>query len=85
MSSSHAGPVYAIKFSYSGEYIMTASEDRSVSLYNPNKNIMIKNYKNLHNYDITCIDIAKDNAKFCTGGGDKIVMVMDVLQGISNL
>ncbi len=61
---------------------MTASEDRSVSLYNPNKNIMIKNYKNLHNYDITCLDICKDNSKFCTCGGDKLVMVMDVLNGI---
>ena len=43
---------------------------------------MIKNYKNLHNYDITCIDITKDNSKFCTGSGDKLVMVIDVLHGI---
>ena len=43
--------------------------------------MLIKNYKNLHNYDISCIDILKDNSKFCTGGGDKIVLVMDVLQG----
>ncbi len=43
--------------------------------------MLIKNYKNLHNYDVSCIDIAKDNSKFCTGGGDKIIIVMDVLQG----
>lgn len=43
--------------------------------------MLIKNYNNLHNYDISCIDILKDNSKFCTGGGDKIVLVMDVLQG----
>ena len=60
---------------------MSASEDRSVSLYNPSKKMLIKNYKNLHNYDVSCIDISKDNSKFCTGGGDKILMVMDVLQG----
>lgn len=42
---------------------------------------MIKNYKNLHNYDVSCIDILKDNTKFCTGGGDKLIIVMDVLQG----
>lgn len=42
---------------------------------------MIKNYKNLHNYDVSCIDILKDNSKFCTGGGDKLIIVMDVLQG----
>lgn len=75
------GPVYALKFNYTGEYVMSASEDRSVCLYNPAKNIMIKNYKNLHNYDVSCLDILKDNSKFCTGGGDKLIIVTDVLQG----
>ncbi len=42
---------------------------------------MIKNYKNLHNYDVSCIDILKDNSKFCTGSGDKLIIVTDVLQG----
>ena len=42
---------------------------------------MIKNYKNIHNYDICCLDIARDNSKFMTGGGDKIVSLMDVLKG----
>lgn len=81
LTKQHTGPIYALKFNYTGEYVMTASQDRSVSLYNPSKNIMIKNYKNLHNYDVSCIDILKDNTKFCTGGGDKLIMVMDVLQG----
>jgi mitogen-activated protein kinase organizer 1 len=60
---------------------MTGSEDRSVSLFNPSKNLMIKSYKNLHNYDISCLDISKDNSKFMTGGGDKVVLLMDVLKG----
>ena len=60
---------------------MTGSEDRSVTLYNPTKNIMIKNYKNLHNYDVYGLDIANDNTKFITGGGDKLVMLTDVIHG----
>ena len=60
---------------------MTGSEDRSVCLINPSKNIVIKHYKNLHNYDISCLDILRDNSKFITGGGDKVVLVMDVLKG----
>jgi len=79
--TSHTGPVYAIKFNHTGEYAMTGSEDRSVCLYNPNKNIMIKHYKNLHNYHIADLDINKDNSKFITGGGDKLVMVTDVIEG----
>lgn len=60
---------------------MTGSEDRSVCLYNPSKNLMIKNYKNIHNYDVYTLDISKDNSKFVTGGGDKNIIVTDVIEG----
>lgn len=60
---------------------MSGSEDRGVSLYNPHKNIMIKNYKNLHNYDVSGLEITRDNSKFVTGGGDKNVIVTDVAEG----
>lgn len=62
---------------------MTASEDRGVCLYNPQKNIMIKNYKNLHNYDVSGLEISRDNSKFVTGGGDKNVIVTEVVEGKS--
>jgi len=42
---------------------------------------MIKHYKNLHNYDVSGLDIAKDNSKFVTGGGDKNIIVTDVVEG----
>ena len=42
---------------------------------------MIKNYKNIHNYDVYSIDISKDNTKFITGGGDKNVILTDVVEG----
>ena len=77
----HNGPIYSIKFSNSGQYCMTASEDRGVCLYNPRKNVLVKAYKNLHNYQISSIDINKDNSRFITGGGDKIVMMTDVYEG----
>jgi mitogen-activated protein kinase organizer 1 len=41
---------------------------------------MIKNYKNLHNYDVSTIDISKDNSKFVTGSGDKLIIMTDVIQ-----
>jgi mitogen-activated protein kinase organizer 1 len=42
---------------------------------------MIKHYKNIHNYDVSGLDICKDNSKFVTGGGDKNIIVTDVVQG----
>lgn len=58
---------------------MTGSEDRCVCLYNPHKNMMIKQYKNLHNYDVSGLTINQDNSKFATGGGDKNVLLTDVI------
>jgi mitogen-activated protein kinase organizer 1 len=79
LPKAHTGPIYTIKYNTSGEYCMTGSEDRSVCLYNPSKNLMIKNYKNLHNYDVYSLDISNDNSKFITGGGDKNVILTDVI------
>ena len=81
LPKSHGGPIYTIKFNSDGEYCMTGSEDRSVSLYNPIKGLIIKNYKNIHNYDVYTLDISKDNSKFITGGGDKNVILTDVIEG----
>ncbi len=36
-------------------------------------------YKNIHNYDVYSLDITKDNSKFVTGGGDKNIIVTDVI------
>lgn len=50
-------------------------------LYNPSKNLLIKHYKNVHNYDVYSLDISKDNAKFISGGGDKNIILTDVISG----
>ena len=81
LPKSHTGPIYTLKFSHSGEYCMSGSEDRGVCLYNPKKNILVKVYKNLHNYEVTSIDISNDNSRFITGGGDRVVLLTDVLEG----
>jgi len=41
---------------------------------------MIKNYKNIHNYDVYSVDISKDNSKFISGGGDKNIVLTDVIE-----
>ena len=76
----HSGPIYVSKFNNAGEYVMTGSEDRGVCLYKPSKNKLIKQYKNVHNYDVYSLDIAKDNSKFISGGGDKNIILTDVIE-----
>jgi mitogen-activated protein kinase organizer 1 len=44
---------------------------------------MIKQYKNLHNYDVCGLAITNDNSKFITGGSDKVVIITDVAEGKS--
>lgn len=44
---------------------------------------MIKHYKNLHNYDVSGLAISKDNSKFVTGGGDKNIILTDVIESKS--
>ena len=42
---------------------------------------MIKHYRNIHNYDVYTLDISKDNSKFISGGGDKNIILTDVILG----
>ena len=42
---------------------------------------MIKSYKNIHNYDVYSLAISKDNSKFISGGGDKNIILTDVIEG----
>ena len=60
---------------------MSASQDRSVILWNPLLDKYIKIYKGIHNYEILDVAIASDNDKFVSVGGDKTVFVWDVKTG----
>ena len=40
---------------------------------------MIKHYRNVHNYDVYSLDISNDNSKFISGGGDKNIILTDVI------
>lgn len=50
-------------------------------MYNPHKQLLIKYYKNLHNYDVSSLQVVPDNSKFITGGGDKNIILTDVMEG----
>ena len=74
----HEGPVLVTRFTANGNYCMTGSSDRSVRLWAPQRNVCIQTYTGPHNYDVFDLDIAADNSRFVSGGGDKLVFIWDV-------
>ncbi|PFH61282.1 hypothetical protein XA68_17795 [Ophiocordyceps unilateralis] len=79
------GPVHAVAYSASpGTYILTGSADRSVRLYNPfaddtpnGGGRLIQTYA-AHGYEVLSIDVAADNERFVSAGGDRTVFLWDV-------
>lgn len=88
----HEEGVNAVKFTKEGNYVMTASEDRTVKLWNPLKDdpskpsespeaLLIKTYAGVHGYGILDLAISTDNSKFVSAGGDKACFQIDVSTG----
>eukprot|EP00916_Digyalum_oweni_P014308 GHVL01023496.1.p1 GENE.GHVL01023496.1~~GHVL01023496.1.p1 ORF type:complete len:316 (+),score=96.00 GHVL01023496.1:1-948(+) len=77
----HDGPILSVKWNYDGNYCMSSSVDKKCVLWNPNKGIRIKEYINYTNREINDLCIEKDNSKFVSVGGDKIIYNIDILTG----
>jgi mitogen-activated protein kinase organizer 1 len=76
----HGGAVHAALFSTDGKYVMTCSADRSIKLYNPQTNTLIKTYTG-HGKEVLSIKLPKDNSKFISASGDRSVFLWDVNTG----
>jgi mitogen-activated protein kinase organizer 1 len=61
--------------------VMTGSQDRSIILWNPYKELLIRTYAGVHNYEITDLAMTDDNARFISVGGDRSGFVWDVATG----
>ncbi|CAJ1445078.1 unnamed protein product [Effrenium voratum] len=72
---------------------MTASQDKSVRLWNPHSGKHIKKFVGCHNQEVNdvltlgidmappTLQIAADNSKFVSGGSDKLIFLWDVTSG----
>jgi mitogen-activated protein kinase organizer 1 len=84
----HQAAVNAVRFTVDGSYCMTASDDRTVRLWNPHKDdpkssvagkaFSIQTYKGVHGYSIYDLCISKDKTKFFSAGEDKAAYLWDV-------
>lgn len=89
----HQAAVNAVRFTHDGTYCITASDDRTVKLWNPHRPppvapiggeesaLCIQTYSGVHGYGIFDVAISKDKSKFASAGGDKSCFVWDVTTG----
>lgn len=81
--SNHKGAVHVVRYSKGlGQYILSGGQDRTIRLCNPNLGSEIKCFA-AHGYEVLCVCISHDNAKFASCGGDRSVFVWDVAAGVT--
>ncbi|KRX03874.1 WD40-repeat-containing domain [Pseudocohnilembus persalinus] len=77
----HQGPVNVIKYDLSGEYCLSGGSDRTIILWKPSTNKQIKQYQKVHNYEVTDLQIFKDNSRFISCSADKNIFIWDTKTG----
>lgn len=86
MMGGHEAAVHAVRYTHDGSYCMTASADRSVRLWNPNKldpsgdgALLIKAYSGVHGYAVLDVAIFTDKSRFVSAGQDRSCYLWDVM------
>ena len=68
------------RYSVDGNYCMTAGQDKSVKLWNPNKGRPLKTYSG-HGYEVLDVRGSCDNSQIVSCSMDKTIMLWDVSSG----
>ena len=82
----HRGAILCVRYTSDGSYCMSAGSDRSVKLWNPERDaektggLLIQTYDG-HAQEATGVAIAKDSATFVSCGADKLAILWDVATG----
>ena len=87
----HVGAVHVARYNVGGRYLLTGGADQQVCLWNARsapgdeldnkgRSPCIQRYS-AHSYEVQCLDIAPDNARFASGGADRAVLLWDVGTG----
>ncbi|KAG9314167.1 WD40 repeat-like protein [Chiua virens] len=73
----HKGPIFAAKFSPSGQWIATASLDSTACVWDvKNKRI----HRQFRNHEACCLDVEWiDDSTFATGGSDRVVHIVSLI------
>lgn len=74
----HTSGVLALAVTQNDRYLLSASQDKTLRLWNPHTGVHVKTYSGPHNYEVNDVIIGADNAKFISCGGDQQFFQWDV-------
>lgn len=74
------GAVRNVRFNNDGQYCLSCGSDKSIKLWNPHRQLMLKTYSG-HGYEVLDAHSSGDNSQICSGGMDKSVILWDVASG----
>ena len=75
--------VLAVRFSHTGEHVVTCGRDRAFALWNARKGTLLKKYTGGHAREVRDCACARDGSRVATCGGDRGVFLWDVATGAS--
>lgn len=74
------GAIRAVRFNVDGTYCLTAGADKSVKLWNPTRNLLLKTYAG-HGQDVLDCHSSCDNSQLVSAGADRNILLWDVTTG----
>ncbi|EFO91515.1 hypothetical protein GCK72_005932 [Caenorhabditis remanei] len=74
------GAVRAVRYNVDGNYCITCGSDKTVKLWNPMKNSLLKTYSGTGN-EVLDAASSSDNSQIAAGGADRACTIFDVETG----
>ena len=74
------GAVRSVSFNADGNYCTSCGSDKSLKLWNPHRNLLLKTYSG-HGYEVLDSRASLDNSQLVSCGADKTVILWDVASG----
>ncbi|XP_071798399.1 WD repeat domain-containing protein 83-like [Asterias amurensis] len=74
------GAVRSVSFNADGNYCTSCGSDKSLKLWNPHRNLLLKTYSG-HGYEVLDSRASLDNSQLVSCGADNTVILWDVASG----
>ena len=78
--SGHTGSVYGVKISPNGSYVVSASKDKTIKIWDAANGSLVRTLTG-HTADVKCVDISDDGTKIVSGGADSLIKIWDFNSG----